>query len=268
MTINHLIAAYGYAAVFGLVAIESLGIPLPGETALIAAATYAGVQNAVGNPHHAHLEVWLIFAVGAAAAVIGDTVGYWIGDVGGFRLLRRYGRYVRLDEPKVKVARYLFARHGGKVVFFGRFVSVLRTYAAFLAGTTRMRYFKFLTFNASGGILWAGVYTFAAYYAGSQLNKVSTVVTIVFAVVAVVVIVAGIIVVRRHFDTLQETAEKAFPGSLYAEEGFQDGAGVSEASSSAAAGDGAQAASDGADGGGGDATDKGATAGERGRSGG
>ena len=82
-----------------------------------------------------------------------------------------------------------------------------------------MRYTKFLAFNASGGILWAGVYTFAAYYAGSQLNKVSTVVTIVFVVVAVVVIIVGIVLVRRHFDALRETAEKAFPGPLYQEGG-------------------------------------------------
>lgn len=217
MTINHLITSYGYAAVFVLVAVESLGVPLPGETALIAAATYAGVHSGSGN--QAHLQVWLIFLVGAAAAIIGDTIGYWIGDVGGFRLLRRYGHYVRLDEPKVKVARYLFARHGGKVVFFGRFVSVLRTYAAFLAGTTRMRYRRFLAFNATGGILWAAVYTFTAYYAGAELKRVSSTVTIVLVVAAVVVIVVGIVLVRRHFGALQEVAEKAFPGPLYEEHG-------------------------------------------------
>src|SRR6185437_13094477 len=141
VSIDHLIDTYGYWAVFGFVAVESFGIPLPGETALIAAATYAGATH--------RLTVWVIFLVGAAAAILGDTGGYWIGDKGGYRLLRRYGHYVRFDEPKIKVARYLFARHGGKVVFFGRFVSVLRTYAAFLAGTTRMRYRRFLVFNAA-----------------------------------------------------------------------------------------------------------------------
>lgn len=214
MSIDHLIATYGYAAVFVLVAVESLGIPLPGETALIAAAAFAGAHHGA-TPHHSHLLVWGIFAVGAAAAIIGDTVGYWIGDVGGFRLLRRYGHYVRLDEPKVKVARYLFARHGGKVVFFGRFVSVLRTYAAFLAGTTKMRYRRFLAFNASGGILWAGLYTFAAYYAGKGLSKVSTPLDIGFGVAAVVVIVVGILLMRRRLSQLEEVAEKAFPGPLY-----------------------------------------------------
>ncbi|MGO8883252.1 MAG: DedA family protein [Streptosporangiaceae bacterium] len=98
---------------------ESLGIPVPGETALIVAGLYAG--------HTHHLSAWLICAVAAAAAITGDNVGYWIGSRGGYRLARRYGPRVRLDERKLKVARYLFDRHGGKVVFFGRFVSILRT---------------------------------------------------------------------------------------------------------------------------------------------
>jgi len=121
---------------------------------------------------------------------VGDTIGYWIGDKGGYRLLRRYGRYVRIDEPKIKVARYLFAQHGGKVVFFGRFVAVLRTYAAFLAGTTRMGYRRFLVFNVSGGIVWASAFGFGAYFAGHALQQLSGKLTIAFVVLAV----AGIVV--------------------------------------------------------------------------
>ena len=130
------------SAVFGLVMAESLGVPLPGETALIAAATYAGATH--------QLSVWAIFVVAAAAAVVGSIIGYWIGSWGGYRLVRRWGHYVRVDEPQLKVARYLFDRHGGKVVFFGRFVSVLRTYISFLAGTARMRYRRFLVASAAG----------------------------------------------------------------------------------------------------------------------
>ena len=208
MNIAHLVHSYGYAAVFVLVAVESLGIPLPGETALIAAATYAGATH----PHK--LSIALIFAVGALAAILGDTTGYWIGDKGGYRLVYRYGHYVRLDESKIKVAHYLFERRGGAVVFFGRFVSVLRTYAAFLAGTTRMRYRRFLAFNASGGIVWAAVYSFLAYYAGSFLSKASTPFEIGFASLAVVVIVVGLILMRRKMSTLVERAEAAYPGPL------------------------------------------------------
>lgn len=208
MSIHHLIQTYGYAAVFVLVAVESLGVPLPGETALVAAASYAGAT------HHHRLSIALIFAVAAAAAVIGDTIGYWIGAKGGYRLIYRYGHYVRLDEPKFKVARYLFDRRGGTVVFFGRFVSILRTYAAFLAGAAQMRYRRFLAFNASGGILWAALYSFLAYYAGSFLTRVSTPFDIGFACVAVVLIVAGLFFVRRHMSTLVERAEAAYPGPL------------------------------------------------------
>lgn len=206
MSIDHLIDTYGYWAVFGFVAVESFGIPLPGETALIAAATYAGATH--------RLTVWVIFLVGAAAAILGDTGGYWIGDKGGYRLLRRYGHYVRFDEPKIKVARYLFARHGGKVVFFGRFVSVLRTYAAFLAGTTRMRYRRFLVFNAAGGIIWAAVYTFVAYFAGNLITRFSTPVNIALGVVAVAAVVFFIVILRRKMDGLIVVAEKAYPGPL------------------------------------------------------
>ena len=207
MSVHHLVETYGYLAVFVLVAVESLGVPLPGETALIAAAAYAGT-----HPHR--LSIGLIFAVGAAAAILGDTTGYWIGDKGGYRLLYRYGRYVRLDESKIKVAHYLFDRRGGAVVFFGRFVSVLRTYAAFLAGTTRMRYRRFLFFNASGGVVWAAAYAFLAYYAGSFLSKASAPFEIGFASLAVVFIVIGFLVARRHMSTLVERAEAAYPGPL------------------------------------------------------
>jgi membrane protein DedA with SNARE-associated domain len=208
VSIAHLVHSYGYAAVFVLVAVESLGIPLPGETALIAAATYAGAT------HPPKLSIAAIFVVGALAAILGDTIGYWIGDKGGYRLLYRYGHYVRLDAQKIKVAHYLFERRGGAVVFFGRFVSVLRTYAAFLAGTTQMRYRRFLVFNAAGGIVWAALYAFCAYYAGAFLSKASTPFEIGFGVLAVVVIVVVLVLMRRRMSTLVQRAEAAYPGPL------------------------------------------------------
>jgi membrane protein DedA with SNARE-associated domain len=206
VNIHHLIETYGYVAVFTLVMLESLGIPLPGETALIVAATYAGATH--------RLSPELIFLAGAAGAIIGDTCGYWIGDKGGYRLLRRYGPKVRLDEAKLKIARYLFARHGGKVVFFGRFVSVLRTYAAFLAGVNKMHYRRFLAFNATGGIVWCAVYTFGAYWFGSALTTISGPLGWALLVVAVGIIVTIVVVLRRQMGTLTARAEAAFPGPL------------------------------------------------------
>lgn len=206
VSVHHLISSYGYAAVFVLVAAESLGVPLPGETVLVAAATYAGATH--------HLSIWFVFLVGAGAAIIGDTVGYWIGDLGGYRLLRRYGRYVHIDEPKIKVGRYLFDRRGGAVVFFGRFVSILRTYAAFLAGTNKMRYPRFLAFNVSGGILWTGLYCALAYYAAGFLSRTSTPFEIGAACFAVVVLVVAFLVIRRQAGVLTVRAEEAYPGPL------------------------------------------------------
>ena len=206
MNFDHLITTYGYWAVFVLVAIESLGIPLPGETALIFAGTYAGSTH--------HLNPVLIFLVASAAAIIGDNIGYWIGDKGGYPLAKRYGSKVGLDERKLKIARYLFDRHGTKVVFFGRFISILRTYAAFLAGTSQMQWRKFLPANASGGIIWAGIYTFAAYFAGTALERATTTISWILGALAVVAVIVALYLVRRQTAKLGEKAEKAYPGPL------------------------------------------------------
>ncbi|MDA8070445.1 MAG: DedA family protein [Actinomycetota bacterium] len=206
MSVDHLVSSFGYWAVFLLVAAESLGVPLPGETALVAAGAYAGQTH--------HLNPWAIFAVASAAAIIGDNIGFWIGDKGGYRLALRYGKKVRLDERKLKVGRYVFDRHGAKVVFLGRFVSILRTYAAFLAGTSRMRWRRFLPANASGGIAWAGIYTLASYEAGTTLRHLSGMINLALGGAAVVVIVVVLLTVRRSASKLAERAELAYPGPL------------------------------------------------------
>ena len=207
MNIDHLVSSSGYWAVFLLVGAESLGVPLPGETALIFAGTIAGKYH--------HLSPWGIFGVAAAGAIVGDNIGFWIGDKGGFALLRRYGHYFRIDEPKVKVGRYVFDRHGGKVVFFGRFISVLRTYAAFLAGTLKMHWRRFLVYNAAGGIVWSAIYTWVSYYAGNSLRRASGTINIALGVTAAVVIITVILVTRRQVRRLQAKAEEAYPGPLY-----------------------------------------------------
>jgi membrane protein DedA with SNARE-associated domain len=201
--IAHLVQSYGYYMVFALVALESLGIPLPGETALIAAALYAGTTH--------HLNIAVLAVVAASAAVIGDNAGYWIGRTGGRRLAERYGRYVRLDRARLKVGRYLFATHGVKVVFFGRFVAVLRTYAAFLAGLSRMRWSRFLAANAFGGVLWAALFAFGAYALGGAATSIGSTITIAGYAVAGVLTVATIVIGRRYLRTLELRAEDAFP---------------------------------------------------------
>lgn len=138
-----LLTTYGYWAIFACIAIESTGIPFPGETMLLVAAIFAGTTHRLSIP--------LAILAAESFAILGDNLGFWVGREGGFRLLRRYGRYIHLDERKLKLGLYLFRRHGGKVVFFGRFVAVLRMWAAFLAGVNRMAWPRFLLFNAPSG---------------------------------------------------------------------------------------------------------------------
>jgi membrane protein DedA with SNARE-associated domain len=210
--VTHLIQQYGYLAVLFVVGLESVGIPLPGETTLVTAAVYAGATH--------HLDIWGVLLAAIAGAILGDNLGYLIGHWGGYRLLVRYGRYVRLDQEKVKVARYLFKRHGGKVVFFGRFVSILRTYAAFLAGTSRMPWPRFLLFNAAGGIAWASLYGLGAYLLGHIVESASRPLAYTFGSVALVAIVVAIIFIRRNEKRLERIAEAELPGPL---EGYPGG---------------------------------------------
>ena len=161
---HQLMTAYGLWALFGIVMLESMGLPLPGETALVSAALYAGATG--------HFQLWEVIAVAFAAAVIGDTCGYWIGRTLGFRLLARYGRHVRITEDRLKIGRYLFRRHGGKIVFFGRFVALLRVLAALLAGANHMPWPRFFVMNAAGGLAWAASFATAAYVFGDRVSKV------------------------------------------------------------------------------------------------
>lgn len=206
MNVNHLIANDGYWAIFALVAAESLGIPLPGETILIAAGSYAGQTH--------RLSVWGIFAVAAGAAVLGGVIGYSVGYKGGYTLLRRYGRYIRVKEPEMKVGRYIFDRYGIAVVFFGRFVAILRTYAAFLAGTNRMAVAKFLPVNIAGAVAWAALWSFVSYAVGNSLKRTSGPIDLVVGLIAAALVVSAIYVVRRHSKRLEAVAEAAYPGPL------------------------------------------------------
>lgn len=204
--LTHLLTTYGYIAVLVFVSIESIGIPFPGETMLLVAAIYAGTTH--------HLSIPLIIVAAATGAILGDNIGFLVGREGGYRLLRRYGRYIRLDERKVKLGFYLFRKHGGKVVFFGRFVAILRTLAAFLAGTNRMRWPRFLLFNALGGIVWATVYGLGGYFLGDNIHRLTGPVSIITIVLAILIILAFLIFLRRHEHRLEDEAEKAFPGPI------------------------------------------------------
>src|SRR4030081_1490052 len=204
--LDSVLASYGLLAVFFFVGIESIGIPVPGEPMLVPAAIYAGTTG--------RLSIFWVIVASSAGAIVGDNIGYVIGRTGGYRLLKRYGRYVRLEENRLRLGQYLFNKHGPKVVFFGRFISVLRIFAAFLAGVNRMHWRQFLIFNAAGGIIWSTLYGPAAYLLGQQLLRLSGPVDLVLAIVGVVLIIAAIVFLRRNEARLQREADEAMPGPL------------------------------------------------------
>jgi membrane protein DedA with SNARE-associated domain len=155
--VTHFIAHYGLFFLFGIVCLESAGLWLPGETALIAAGVYAS---------EGHLQIAGVIAVAAAAAIIGDNIGYWAGREGGRRLIYRYEWTRRLGDRVMPPAERFFDKHGGKAVFLARFFGGVRVTGAWMAGITRMSWWKFLFWNAAGGIVWAVGVGLIAYYAG------------------------------------------------------------------------------------------------------
>lgn len=194
--IDNLIHTYGYLAVLLLVGLESVGIPLPGETVLITAALYAGTTH--------HLNIVVVAAAASGAAIVGDNIGYLLGRTVGERLLTRFGQRLHLGPTRLAVGRYLFARHGAKVMFFGRFVTVLRTCAALLAGLNRMPWRKFAAANTAGAVLWACFYSVGAYYLGARSAAFGTASTIVGLALSSVVTVVVIVLGRRRFRALEE----------------------------------------------------------------
>ena len=197
---------YGFLGVALAVSLESMGVPIPGETALIAAAVYAGKTH--------ELNIWVLIASATAGAIIGDNFGYWIGRELGFRMLLRYGSYIGLTESRIKLGEYLFQHHGGKIVFFGRFIALLRSLAALMAGLNQMSWPRFVISNAAGGILWATCYGLAAYYVGKRIETLTRPVGLVLLVIGTIIFVGAIWFIRRHEAELAAKAERALPGPV------------------------------------------------------
>jgi len=202
---HELIQAYGLWVLLIVIMLESAGIPMPGETALVTAALYAGSTQ--------RISLTSIVLVASTAAIIGDNIGYVIGRSIGVQLIMRYGSYVRLNQPRLKIGQYLFLRHGGKIVFFGRFVAILRTYAAVLAGMNHMRWRMFLAVNALGGVCWALVFSSGAYLLGEQFERIASSVSFLMLVVAIALVIAGMRFFRYHEKDLERRAESALAGS-------------------------------------------------------
>jgi len=184
---------YGYLAVGGFVTLEDFGVPLPGETILIAAAVYAGAGK---------LSIYAVIAIGFVAAVIGDNIGYLIGAYGGRRVVERYGRYVFITPERYEKTERFFQKHGGGIVIVARFIEGLRQLNGIIAGTSSMPWHRFVIFNAIGAALWVGTWASVGYFAGNnidviyhQINKYS-----LYVLIGIVVVIAAFIVraVVRH----------------------------------------------------------------------
>jgi membrane protein DedA with SNARE-associated domain len=178
-----LLQHYGYWAVGGVVMLESAGVPLPGETILVAAAIYAG--------HSHELSIEGVVLAAATGAILGDNAGYWVGRELGAPLLNRFGPRIGVTPEKIQIGEYFFRRWGGAVVFFGRFIALLRMLAAFLAGMNRLAPATFFFFNAAGALVWAHLFGYGAYALGVEIERVKGPLGIAGLVIGAVGMFAG-----------------------------------------------------------------------------
>ena len=200
--LNHL----GYWAVLLFVVLEDFGIPVPGETVLIAASVYAGAGK---------LNVVAVGLIGFAAAVTGDNIGFAIGHYGGRALALHWGRYVRLTEERLDKAESFFNRHGAWIITIARFIEVLRQANGIVAGTTGMRWRRFLAFNAPGAALWAGTWVSLGYLAGKHLDAIYHDITrySYYLLIALAVVLA-IYITRHILHRTRHPANKPRPARM------------------------------------------------------
>ena len=198
-----LVQVHGPWIIFVVVALESAGVPLPGETILVAAALLAATTN--------QIDIAIVVGTAAAGAIVGDGIGYTVGRRFGMQLLRKYGRYIRLDENRLLIGRYLFFRYGSAVVFFGRFIAMLRMFAALLAGANSMPAARFFFFNVTGGICWACLFGFGTYVVGTEIYKVSKALTLVSLVLFIAAGSGLSIIIRRYEIALLRQAKHSLP---------------------------------------------------------
>lgn len=196
----HLVTTYGPGLVGLLIAMEAMGLPLPAESLLVAAAASLATTHRPGI-------TWVIVSA-VAGAIIGDNIGYLVGYTLGWRALRRWGRHVGLSEDRLILGAWLFRRHGGTVVFCGRFVVVLRTVAALLAGANRMSWRWFLLCNSAGGTLWVCTYGLAGYWLGHAVMQLAAPVGIALGGAGFCIVVAVFLMVRRNEQALMERAKR------------------------------------------------------------
>ena len=199
-SLDHLLHEYGYLTMFLGIMLEAIGVPLPGESLMIAAAIFAATRH--------EMNIFVLVFVAAVGAISGDQIGYGIGRWVGYPALHRFGCRMGVTPERIELWHYLFHRYGGRIVFFARFVALLRTFAALLAGANKMDWRTFLIWNSLGGIAWTSLYGFGAYLLGDAAKRVSGPMGIALAVVGAAVLIAGLIFVKRNEKRLLEEAKQ------------------------------------------------------------
>ncbi len=196
-----LLHEYGNIVLGVVVGLECVGLPLPGETLLIAAGIIAGTTQ--------HLNIFMVVVSAALGAIVGQLGGYWIGWSIGFRLLRRYGRYIWLNDRRMAYGRALFRKHGEKVVVVSRFVVLLRTLAGLLAGANHMAFGRFMIANIAGSVAWSALYGVGAYMLGHAAKDVAGPVAIGFSALLLLALGGTMLYVRRREQRLLSAPMRA-----------------------------------------------------------
>jgi membrane protein DedA with SNARE-associated domain len=203
--LTRLLQSYTYPVLFLLVLLESLGVPLPGEIALVTAAAYASSGK---------ISIAIVIALGALGAIVGGVLGYWIGAKGGLPLLTRYGGYIGVRKSHIDRAHAFFERNGSKTILFGRFIAILRTWAAIVAGAAAMSFTTFVTYNTIGSIVWAIAFGLLGFYFGRDLpllEKYISRVSLGVLIVGVIGIALFFLLKRRPADPEPITEGDAIP---------------------------------------------------------
>lgn len=192
---------YAYLLVGLIIMLESMGLLLPAETMLIAASIYAASSDS-------GLSVHLIALSAIIGAIMGDNFGYLIGQKIGYHVLKKYGPKIKLTPERLLLGQYLFKHHGGKVVFIGRFMVLLRLFTALLAGANKMPWKGFMFYNALGGIAWAGGYSYITYFLGKQILQLEGTIGLVLGVVGGAILLSFIWFIHKNEKRLIEHAQK------------------------------------------------------------
>jgi membrane protein DedA with SNARE-associated domain len=193
----HLLHAYGYPAITFMLALECAGLIVPGETLMLAAALLAS---------RGHLNIWLVLAAAGTGAMIGCVAGFSIGRWLGHGVLAKYGARIGLTERRLALGRYLFACHGGKMVFFGRFGTGLRSFSPILAGANDMATRPFLLWSLAGAIAWPSLHCFTVFLMGKAAERLSGPASVLFGISALAAIVVVLWLAKRSEGRLTEAA--------------------------------------------------------------